>query len=82
MPGDPLLSRISVDQRICFGKPCIRGTRIWVGLVLDLLAAGETVESILDSYPHLVEADVRACLAYAAVLARDRFVELPMVHDE
>lgn len=82
MPGDPLLSRISVDHRICFGKPCIRGTRIWVGFVLDLLAAGQSEAAILDSYPQLEAADVRACLAYAAALARDRFVELPMVHEE
>ncbi|MCK6480961.1 MAG: DUF433 domain-containing protein [Planctomycetaceae bacterium] len=66
MAEEELLSRISVDPRICFGRPCIRGTRIWVSLVLDLLAAGRTVEEILADYPHLVEADVRACIAYGA----------------
>jgi uncharacterized protein (DUF433 family) len=55
MTGDhamnQLLSRISVDPRICFGKPCVRGTRIWVSLLLDFLASGATIEEILDQYP-------------------------------
>ena len=59
-----LLSRISIDPNICFGKPCIRGHRIWVSLVLDLLAGGRTVEQLLDQHPGLEEADVLACIAY------------------
>ena len=43
-----LLSRISIDPNICFGKPCIRGTRIWVSLLLDFLASGATIEEILE----------------------------------
>jgi hypothetical protein len=43
-----LLSRISIDPNVCFGKPCIRGTRIWVALILDLLASGESQERILE----------------------------------
>jgi uncharacterized protein (DUF433 family) len=58
-----LLSRISVDPSICFGKPCIRGTRIWVSLILDLLASGETQERILEEYPQLTRDDLRAVLA-------------------
>ena len=59
-----LLSRISTDPDICFGKPCIRGHRIWVSLVLDLLASGWTVRQLLDQYPGIEEADVLACIAY------------------
>ena len=73
----PLLSRISVDPNICFGKPCIRGTRIWVALILDFLAAGETTEQILTDYPQLVREDILAALAYGAEMSRGRFVDLP-----
>jgi uncharacterized protein (DUF433 family) len=74
---NPLLSRISVDPNICFGKPCIRGTRIWVSLILDFLASGETTESILAEYPQLTREDVLAALAYGAEMSRGRFVDLP-----
>ena len=61
-----LLSRISIDPNICFGKPCIRGRRIWVSLVLDLLASGCTIEQLLEECPGIEEADVLACIAYGA----------------
>ncbi|MGI8741334.1 MAG: DUF433 domain-containing protein [Bryobacteraceae bacterium] len=73
----PLLERISVDPNICFGKPCIRGTRIWVSLMLDFLAAGETIEQILDDYPQPQREDVLAAIAYGAEMSRERFVDLP-----
>ena len=60
---DPLLNRISIDPAICHGKPVIRGTRIWVSLVLDFLAGGSNVQDILTEYPQLTEKDVRACIA-------------------
>ena len=60
-----LVERISVDPTVCFGKPTVHGTRIWVGLVLDLIADGMTVAEILDEYPSLTDDDVRACLAVA-----------------
>lgn len=60
--------RISVDPRILAGKPVVKGTRISVEMVVDLLAAGWTHEQILDSYPTLSEGDVRACLGYASDL--------------
>lgn len=72
-----LLQRISIDQNICFGKPCIRGTRIWVSLLLDLLADGMTIEEILNEYPQLTKDDVRAAIAYGAEMSRERYVELP-----
>jgi uncharacterized protein (DUF433 family) len=53
----------SNDQNICFGKPCIRGTRIWVSLLLDLLADGLTMGEILAEYPQLTREDIRAAVA-------------------
>jgi uncharacterized protein (DUF433 family) len=64
MTRDELLSRITIDPNMCFGKPCVRGHRIWVSLILDLLADGTSTEEILSDYPGLDEADVRACIAY------------------
>lgn len=78
MATDELLKRITIDPNVCFGKPCIRGHRIWVSLILDLLANGATVAEILEDYPGLEEADIRACLAYGAEMARERFVEIPI----
>jgi uncharacterized protein (DUF433 family) len=65
MTHDDLLQRISIDPNICFGKPCIRGHRIWVSLILDFLADGMTTADILKDYPQLTEADIRACLAFS-----------------
>ena len=72
-----LLSRISVDPQVCFGKPCIRGTRIWVSLLLDFLASGSTVDEILSDYPQLQKQDLLAAIAYGAEMSRERFVDLP-----
>jgi len=80
MTREALLSRISIDPTVCFGKPCIRGHRIWVSLVLDLLASGSSVRDILEEYPGLAEADVLACIAYGAEMARERYVDIPARH--
>lgn len=72
-----LLNRISVDPNVCFGKPCIRGTRIWVSLILDFPSSGETVERLLEEYPQLAREDILAALAYGAEMSRGRFVDLP-----
>jgi uncharacterized protein (DUF433 family) len=69
--------RISVDPAICHGRVCIKGTRIPVAVILDNLAAGESVPALLGSYPTLQAADIQAALAYAAELARERIVPLP-----
>ena len=74
---NPLLQRISVDPNVCFGKPCIRGTRIWVSLILDFLANGATIEELLQQHPQLEDEDIRAALAYGAEMARERYVEIP-----
>ena len=78
MTREELLARISVDPNVCFGKPCVRGHRIWVSLILDLLASGMSSEEILDDYPGIEEADIRACIAYGAEMARERYVEVPL----
>ena len=78
MSQKDLLSRISIDPEICFGKPCVRGHRIWVSLVLDLLAEGATPEDILEEYSGLEMEDIRACIAYGAEMSRERFVEIPL----
>ena len=78
MDREELLARISIDPRVCFGKPCIRGHRIWVSLILDFLAGGMTVEEILEAYPQLERADIQACIAYGAEMARERYVEIPL----
>jgi len=74
---NPLLDRISVNPEICFGKPCIRGTRIWVSFVLDFLSSGETIEEILADYPSLTREDILASIAYGAEMSRERIVNLP-----
>ena len=76
MTREELLSRISMDPNIWFGKPCIRGHRIWVSLILDLLGGGMTPEDILSEYPQLKPADIRACIAYGAEMARERQLDI------
>ena len=58
------LNHIIANPHICFGKPTIRGTRIWVSLILDMLAGGMTVDEIIEEYPYLEADDVRATIAY------------------
>lgn len=76
---NPLLERISINPLVCFGKPCIRGTRIWVSLLLDQMAAGETPEDILRNYPQLTREDLLAAIAYGAEAARERIIPVPVV---
>jgi uncharacterized protein (DUF433 family) len=76
MNREELLQRISIDPNICFGKPCIRGHRIWVSLILDMLSSGMSTQEILNQYPQLEEADILACIAYAAEMTRERYVKV------
>jgi len=59
-----LLDRICIDPAICHGKPCIKGHRIWVSLILDFLASGTSIEELLAEYPGLQREDILACIAY------------------
>ncbi len=76
MTRSELLQRITVNPAVCFGKPCIRGHRIWVSFVLDLLAAGWTVQEVLDNYSGIEEEDIRACIAYGSEMSRERYVDI------
>jgi uncharacterized protein (DUF433 family) len=70
------LDRITSDPNVCHGKACIKGTRVMVSVILDNLAAGLTTDEIVASYPSLTPDDVRAAIAYAAEIARERIVPL------
>jgi len=63
--------RISVDPKICHGKPCIKGTRIPVYIILELLAGDTSPNEILREYPHLTKEDIKAAINYAAKLATE-----------
>jgi uncharacterized protein (DUF433 family) len=71
-PMKNMLDRISINPRICHGQPCVKGTRIMVWLVVQYLAHGDSIEDVLVAYPSLNREDVRACLAYAAEMTRER----------
>jgi uncharacterized protein (DUF433 family) len=73
-----LLERITIDPEICGGKPCIKGTRIWVSLLLDFLAGGMSEADLLTEYPQLAHEDVMAALAYGAEVARERVIPVPL----
>jgi len=69
---DSLLSRITIDPAICHGKPCVRGLRYPVEMLLELLSSGMTQDEILADYSDLERDDLRAAMAYGAQLARTR----------
>ncbi len=64
-------NRVTVNADICGGRPCIRGTRIEIAVILDGLAEGLSTEEIIGHYPQLTKDDIRAALAYAANLAHE-----------
>ena len=71
-----LLELTSVDPNICHGQACIKGTRIMVSVVLDCLAAGMSVQEILEEYPTLTVEGIRAAAAYGSALAREEVLPL------
>jgi uncharacterized protein (DUF433 family) len=77
MTRDEVRARISVDPNVCFGKPCVRGHRIWVSLVLSWLASGKSIDDVLAEYPQLAREDVLACLAYGAEMSAEHYVDIP-----
>jgi uncharacterized protein (DUF433 family) len=72
---EELIKRISINPAVCFGKPCVRGRRIRVSLVLDLLASGMKTEEIVREHD-LTEEDVLACIAYGAEMSRERYMDV------
>jgi len=70
-----LLERIIIDPQLCGGRPCIRGTRIWVSLILDLLASGMSQTDIIVEYPVLNRDDILAAIAYGAEAAREQLIQ-------
>jgi len=77
-PKDALLERLNADPAVLGGLVCVKGTRIPVTLILDALAAGETIEDLLRGYPALSRDDVYAALAYGAKLAHERVLPLDL----
>jgi len=72
------IDRISIDPQVCGGKPCVRGTRIWVSLILDFLAAGASESELLTEYPQLAHEDVLAAIAYGAEASRERILPISL----
>lgn len=66
MSRDELLQRVSIDPNICGGKPCIRGSRIYIAIILDALGEGLSEEQIIDHYPQIQIEDIRAALVHGA----------------
>ena len=71
-----MLDRISVNSGILHGKPHIAGTRIGVYMILDMLSGEYSVDDIIREYPDITKEDIKACLQYAAILAKEQVVEL------
>lgn len=71
--------RISIDPNVCHGKPCIKGTRIMVWIVVDYLANGDSVEEVLAAFPSLTREDVQAALSYAAEMTRERVIPVEIL---
>jgi len=71
MNNEQLLARVGVDPEVCAGRPYIRGTRIYVAIILDALTEGLTASAIIDHYPVLELDDIRAAVAYASQLAEN-----------
>ncbi len=76
---NPRLDRISIDPAVCGGKPCIKGTRLWVSLIPDFLADGMTEAELQTEYPQLTHQDIMAALAFGAEMSRERIRFVPVV---
>jgi uncharacterized protein (DUF433 family) len=73
-----MTERIDINSDVCNGKPVIRGTRIAVQTVLEFLAAGDSIEDVLEEYPSLKREDVQACIDYASRLMANHYSIVPM----
>lgn len=76
MDDADLLSRITIDPAICHGKPCVRGLRYPVEMLLELLASGMTHDEVLADHPDLEPDDLRACFLWASRLAQVKSIRL------
>ncbi len=71
-----MIERISADPKICGGYACIKGTRVPVYIILDFLAAGNTIEEILEEYPQLTKEDILAAIEYGALLSKEELISI------
>jgi uncharacterized protein (DUF433 family) len=74
-----MYERISIDPKVCHGQACVKGTRIPVYQIVQMLANGDTIEDLLAEYPSLAREDILACLDYAAALAEEQVTPLEML---
>ncbi|MEW5947542.1 MAG: DUF433 domain-containing protein [bacterium] len=71
-----MLERITADPKVCHGQACVKGTRVPVYVVLEALAAGMSVDKVVEDYPPLTSEDVRACVYYASLVTREEEITL------
>lgn len=77
-----MVNRITIDPKVCHGQACIKGTRIPVHQILQMLANGDTIEDLLQDYPPVTREDILACLEYAALLAEEQVTPLAVLSGE
>lgn len=77
-----MVNRITIDPKVCHGQACIKGTRIPVHQILQMLANGDTIEDLLQDYPPVTREDILACLEYAALLAEEQVTPLEVLSGE
>ena len=77
---DDWKERISIDPNVCHGKPCIKGTRIMVWIIVSCLANSDSIEDILEAYPGLKREDIQAALAYAAEMTREKVLPIEVAN--
>jgi uncharacterized protein (DUF433 family) len=71
-----MFSRISIDPNVCHGQACIKGTRIPVYQIVQMMANGDTIDDLLESYPTIKKEDILECLRYTAYLAEEQITPL------
>ena len=79
---ETLYNRITIDAKVCNGKPTIRGKRIAVQTILEFLSAGDSTEDILKEYPSLTREDISACLQFASQMMNHKYVTYSLTASE
>ncbi len=77
-----MFERISIDPKICHGQACIKGTRIPVHQILQMLASGDTIDELIEEYPSIKRDDILACLDYAGALAEDQLSPVETIENK